>query len=53
MATLIGTGGATIWLVAVLLVLVSGLTAALISAVRSNAAPASAERRTPQRRPTA
>ncbi|MFI5935515.1 hypothetical protein [Actinoplanes sp. NPDC051494] len=50
MATLIGSEGSTIWLVAVLLVLAAGLAAALLAAVRDEAAGpvrVRAERRTP------
>ncbi|AGL18694.1 hypothetical protein [Actinoplanes sp. N902-109] len=49
MATFIGSEGSTLWLVAVLLVLASGLAAALLAAVRSDVAPARAERRIPER----
>ena len=49
MTTLIGSEGSVLWLVAVLLVLASGLTAALLVAVRANSAPMRAEHRTPER----
>ncbi|GAA2533534.1 hypothetical protein GCM10010434_098150 [Winogradskya humida] len=53
MATLIGSEGSTIWLVAVLLVLASGLAAALLAAIRDDAAPVRvrAERRPQGGRP--
>ncbi|WP_305784273.1 hypothetical protein [Symbioplanes lichenis] len=55
METLLGSEGATIWLVAVLLVLASGLAAALLAATRADAVPVRANRRpaTPGRRPVA
>ncbi|UQU68047.1 hypothetical protein COUCH_17955 [Couchioplanes caeruleus] len=49
MATLIGSDGSVIWLVAVLLVLASGLAAALLAATRADAAPMRAQRRSPDR----
>jgi hypothetical protein len=39
MATLVGSTGGVLWLVAVLLVLTAGLTAALLAATRSGPAP--------------
>ncbi|GAA2598722.1 hypothetical protein GCM10010435_92680 [Winogradskya consettensis] len=53
MATLIGSAGSTIWLVAVLLVLASGLAAALLAAIRDDATPVRvrAERRPQGGRP--
>ena len=49
MTTLIGSDGSVLWLVAVLLLLASGLTAALLVAVRGTSAPMRAEHRTPER----
>jgi hypothetical protein len=49
MTTLIGSEGSVIWLVAVLLVLASGLAGALLAATRSHTAPMRADRRTPER----
>jgi hypothetical protein len=49
MASLIGTDGSVIWLVAVLLVLASGLAAALLAATRENGAPMRADHRSPER----
>ena len=49
MTTLIGSAGSVLWLVAVLLLLASGLTAALLVAVRGTSAPMRAEHRTPER----
>jgi len=49
MTTLIGSDGSVLWLVAVLLVLASGLAGALLAATRSQAAPIRADRRTPER----
>ncbi|MGW4947666.1 hypothetical protein ACWEOZ_39450 [Actinoplanes sp. NPDC004185] len=48
MTSLIGSDGSVLWLVAVLLMLASGLTAALLLAVRSSSAPMRADRRTPE-----
>ena len=48
MTTLIGSEGSVLWLVAVLLLLASGLTAALLAAVRGTSRPMHAERRTPE-----
>ena len=54
MTTLLGSEGATIWLVAVLLVLASGLAAALLAATRETPVPVRAQRRpAPHRRPIA
>jgi hypothetical protein len=39
MATLIGSEGSVLWLVAVLLLLATGLGLALLAAVRENSAP--------------
>ncbi|MEV8503205.1 hypothetical protein AB0368_00075 [Actinoplanes sp. NPDC051475] len=49
MASLIGTEGSVIWLVAVLLVLATGLAAALLAATRENGTPMRADRRSPER----
>ena len=49
MTTLIGSEGSVLWLVAVLLLLASGLTAALLVAVRGNSAQLRADHRTPER----
>ncbi|MEV4642721.1 hypothetical protein AB0J80_35795 [Actinoplanes sp. NPDC049548] len=49
MAALIGSDGSVIWLVAVLLVLATGLSAALLAATRANGAPMRAEHRSPER----
>ena len=51
MATLIGSDGSVIWLVAVLVVLASGLAAALLAATRADAAPMRARRHTAERGP--
>jgi len=48
MTTLIGSEGSVLWLVAVLLVLASGLTGALLAATRGSSAPMRAEQRTPE-----
>ena len=48
MTTLIGSEGSVIWLVAVLLLLASGLTAALLLAIRRGSTPMRAEHRTPE-----
>jgi hypothetical protein len=48
MTSLIGSEGSVLWLVAVLLLLASGLTVALLLAVRGNSAPMRAEHRTPE-----
>jgi len=48
MATLVGSGGSVVWLVAVLVVLASGLAAALLAATRADAAPMQARRRGPE-----
>jgi hypothetical protein len=48
MTSLIGSEGSVLWLVAVLLLLASGLTVALLLAVRSSSAPMRAEHRTPE-----
>jgi len=45
MAALIGSDGSVVWLVAVLVVLASGLAAALLAATRADAAPMQARRR--------
>lgn len=49
MAALIGSDGSVVWLVAVLIVLASGLAAALRAATRADAAPMPARRRAPER----
>lgn len=49
MTTLIGSDGSVIWLVAVLLVLASGLAGALLAATRARPAPMRADSRTPER----
>ena len=46
MATLIESDGSVVWLVAVLIVLASGLGAALLAATRADAAPVRARRGT-------
>jgi UPF0716 family protein affecting phage T7 exclusion len=48
MTTLIGSEGSVLWLVAVLLVLASGLAGALLVAIRGSSAPMRAEHRTPE-----
>jgi hypothetical protein len=48
MSTLIGSEGSVLWLVAILLVLACGLTAALLAAVRHSSAPMRGEHRTPE-----
>ncbi|GAA3937624.1 hypothetical protein [Actinoplanes auranticolor] len=48
MTSLIGSEGSVLWLVAVLLLLASGLTAALLLALRGNSAPMRADHRTPE-----
>lgn len=48
MATLIGSDGSVLWLVAVLLVLASGLACALLAATRGSSAPIRADHRTPE-----
>ncbi|MEU7904848.1 hypothetical protein [Actinoplanes sp. NPDC049118] len=48
MATLTGSEGSVVWLVAVLLLLAVGLSGALLAAVRGNAAPVRAERHSPE-----
>ncbi|MFI7603200.1 hypothetical protein [Actinoplanes sp. NPDC049681] len=49
MASLIGSDGSVVWLVAVLLVLASGLAAALLAATRTHGAPMRADHRSPER----
>jgi hypothetical protein len=49
MTTLIGSDGSVLWLVAVLLLLASGLAGALLVAIRRNSAPMRAEQRAPER----
>ena len=49
MTTLIGSDGSVLWLVAVLLLLASGLAGALLAATRRNSAPMRAEHRAPER----
>ncbi|GAA3345899.1 hypothetical protein GCM10020358_54770 [Amorphoplanes nipponensis] len=48
MTTLIGSEGSVLWLVAVLLLLASGLAVALLLATRRGSAPMRAEHRTPE-----
>ncbi len=48
MTTLIGSEGSVVRLVAVLLMLASGLTFALLAAIRGSSAPMRAEHRTPE-----
>ncbi len=48
MTSLIGSEGSVLWLVAVLLLLASGLAVALLLAVRGTSAPMRAEHRTPE-----
>ncbi|MET0492721.1 MAG: hypothetical protein ABW000_06265 [Actinoplanes sp.] len=50
MTTLIGSQGSVLWLVAVLLLLASGLAGALLTAIRQqDASPLRAERHSPER----
>ena len=48
MTTLIGSEGSVLWLLAVLLLLASGLTVALLVAIRGRSASMRAEHRTPK-----
>ena len=49
MTTLLEADGSVIWLVAVLVVLASGLAAALMAAIRANGTPMRVEHRSPER----
>jgi hypothetical protein len=48
MTTLTGSEGSVLWLVAVLLLLASGLAVALLVAIRRSSTPMRAEHRTPE-----